>query len=195
MGDPIVRVQQPFSYADYLKWEGDERWELIDGEARALAAPTPDHQRVLRRLSFLFEQHLQDRRCEAFFAPIDVVFGSKLEPDNKKRNVVQPDLIVVCDPKKITRRGCEGTPDLVVEILSPATMKRDMNEKFRLYERQGVKEYWVVSIGDRSIITFIQGAQETLDQAGIYSPADQIPVHVLDGFELDLATVFPTVKE
>ena len=104
--------------------------------------------------------------------------------------MTQPDITLVCDSSKITRRACEGTPDLIIEILSPATFKRDLNDKYDLYESEGVREYWVVSPGDGSVVVYVLDENGQFQEAGIYGKTDLLPVRVLSGFSIDLKRVF-----
>lgn len=126
-----------FTYRDYLTWPEDERWEIISGEAYAMTpAPTIRHQEISLYISSMFAQFFKGRECKPFYAPTDVVFD--------EQNVVQPDLLVVCDKNKITESNIKGAPDLIVEILSPSTAVKDKREKKTLYERFGVREYVIV---------------------------------------------------
>ena len=129
-----------YTLLDWQSWEG--RWELIDGIAFDMTpAPSPEHQRVSRRMDRRIVDALgkaQKRsggECEVFNAPIDVFLGD---------GVFQPDLLVVCDPSKVSERGIEGPPDLVVEILSPGTAGKDLTRKRWAYETARVPEYLIV---------------------------------------------------
>lgn len=137
MGSTAEKVEKRFTYAEYCKWDDEQRWELIDGVPyNVTPAPSTRHQLLLGNLSREIMTALKGKRCQAFVAPTDVVFD--------EHNVVQPDLLVVCDRSKITEPNIQGAPDLVVEILSPSTSRKDRREKRALYERFGVKEYLVV---------------------------------------------------
>ena len=104
-------------------------------------------------------------------------------------NVVQPDIVVVCDKEKLDDRGCKGAPNLVVEVLSPATGKKDMHEKFVLYEKAGVKEYWVVYTKDKTIVVFaLEG--EKYDDGTVYTVEKSITTNVLENFRLNLEDAF-----
>lgn len=137
MESPEKNIHQSCTYADYLTWPDDERWEIIDGEAYAMTpAPTTKHQRISRELGRIVVSFFHGKSCEPFIAPTDVVLD--------ETNIVQPDILVVCDPSKITEKNIQGAPDLVVEILSPATSIKDRREKRQLYERFGVREYIMI---------------------------------------------------
>lgn len=138
MADAARRTHR-FCYDDYRGWTDDTRWELIDGEAYAMVpAPTTRHQTLQQNLSTLLGNHFRGKPCRPFLAPTDVKLSDY--------DVVQPDLLVVCDPKKIGEAAILGAPDLVIEIASPSTETRDRREKKSLYERRGVAEYWIVSL-------------------------------------------------
>ncbi len=134
-----------FTYKDYLIWNDNERWELINGAAYNMApAPYVDHQRILRQLLLQIGNFLSDKPCEVFSAPFDVRLPETNEKDEDTKNVVQPDIVVICDFSKLDEKGCKGTPDLIVEIVSPASASIDNIKKMELYEKNGVKEYWLV---------------------------------------------------
>ena len=131
------KLEKRFTYAEYLTWDDSQRWELIDGVPYNMTpAPRIIHQRILGNLHLKVALHLAGKSCVSFMAPTDVVFD--------EHNVVQPDLLVVCDRNKITELNIQGAPDLVVEILSPSTSLKDRREKRGLYERFGVREYILV---------------------------------------------------
>ena len=133
-----------FTYTDYKSWPDEERWEIIDGEAYNMTpAPTVRHQRISANLFSIFTAYFKGKQCRPFYAPMDVVLDDF--------NVVQPDLLVICDPNKITEANIQGSPDLVVEILSPSTKLKDKREKKALYERFGVREYLIVYPEDEMV--------------------------------------------
>jgi Uma2 family endonuclease len=137
MGPTAEKMGNGFTYTDYVRWPDDERWEIISGEAYAMTpAPSIRHQEISGYLYSLLAQFFKGRDCKPFYAPTDVVFD--------EQNIVQPDLLVVCDKNKITEKNIQGAPDLVVEILSPSTAVKDKREKRALYERFGVREYLIV---------------------------------------------------
>jgi len=134
-----------FSYADYLRWPDEERWELIDGEAWDMSpAPSLLHQAVSMRLSLVVGGHFRGRGCQVFASPVDVALASAEAEDDKIDTVVQPDLVVVCDREQLQGSHVRGAPELVVEIISPSTARKDEGIKRDRYERAGVAEYWVV---------------------------------------------------
>ncbi|MDH7555291.1 MAG: Uma2 family endonuclease, partial [Spirochaetota bacterium] len=149
---PKPKKDNKFTYADYLTWTGDERWELIDGVAYDMTpAPDVNHQVIVGNTYQIISEYLEGKTCRVFLAPIDVRLPESDAADDAVYTVVQPDVVVVCDPEKIEKRGIIGAPDLVVEVLSASTAYKDETEKLNLYERHGVKEYWIVNPGAKYI--------------------------------------------
>ena len=160
---PKEKEGRRFTYADYKGWELDEgeRFELINGEAFAMSGPNTRHQAILMALSSQIYVYLRDKPCKVFPAPYDVRLF--YEEDESDDTVVQPDIVVICDEKKIGPEGCRGAPDLVIEILSPSNAAIEMERKFKLYRRAGVREYWIVD-GENNGLTvyhFQDGAIHT----------------------------------
>lgn len=148
-------VSPHFTYGDYRRWQGDERWELIDGEAHAMSpAPSRLHQRILTQLAAQIAPALEDGPCEVYVAPFDVRLPHGGEPDDQIETIIQPDLSIICDPDKLDDAGCRGAPDWVIEILSPATEARDRVQKREIYERSGVREYWLVDPERRALTVY-----------------------------------------
>lgn len=144
-----------FTYADYVGWQGDERWELIDGEAFLMSpAPSWPHQRLLVALAAQIYAALEGHPCQLVVAPFDVRLPKAAEADEEIDTILQPDLAVICDPAKLDRAGCRGAPDFVIEILSPATAGRDQVAKRDLYERHGVRELWLVDPETRALTVY-----------------------------------------
>jgi len=139
-------VKKQYSYADYLSWQFNERVELIKGWLYKMSpAPRRLHQKIETALTSMLWSYFKKHTCEVYQSPFDVrLVKNPHEPDQAIQTVVQPDISVICDPAKLDDAGCIGAPDLIVEILSTSTVKKDYNEKFNLYEENGVKEYWLV---------------------------------------------------
>ncbi len=145
-----------YSYADYLLWKFEERVELFKGKIFKMSpAPAPKHQKVSFNISMKLGILFENQPCEVYYAPFDVRLSRKNEKDEEILTVVQPDLCVICDSSKIDNRGCLGAPDLVIEILSPGNSKKEINNKYDLYEEAGVKEYWVVHPLDQVVYIYI----------------------------------------
>jgi Uma2 family endonuclease len=143
------------TYGEYLTWPEDVRYELIDGVAYLMApAPTTSHQEVVLDVASQIKRCLQGRPCRVLVAPVDVRLPKGDEADEAIDTVVQPDVLVVCDPAKIGERGVRGAPDWILEVLSPATAGHDQVRKRRIYERSGVREYWMVHPADRVLTVY-----------------------------------------
>jgi Uma2 family endonuclease len=183
--EPAYQETKRFTYADYAKWETDERFELIDGYPVKMSAPAATHQRILRKLSTRIDNFLNGKTCELFVAPFDVcLFGL----GEKDKTVVQPDLLVICDDSKIDEKYCNGAPDLVIEILSPSNRSHDILVKFNLYLGAGVKEYWVVDPEDKTLSVHIMSDGQY--NTSVYDSSVAVPVHVLDGCVINMSEVF-----
>ena len=145
-----LEPEATYSYADYLRWSFEERVELIKGKLfRMSPAPSRGHQEISSVISRELLSFLKGKSCKVYYAPFDVRFPNQQEDiDAQTFTVVQPDICVICDHSKLDDAGCRGAPDLIVEILSPSTASKDLNEKYQLYEEHGVKEYWVVYPGE-----------------------------------------------
>jgi len=149
------RDRRHYRYADYLGWPDDVRYELIDGVAWLMApAPTRRHQELVGELFFQVREALEGRPCRAYVAPFDVRLPRGDEADADIDTVVQPDVLVVCDPAKLDERGLRGAPDWVIEVLSPATAGHDQTRKLAAYERAGVPEVWLVHPSDRVLTIY-----------------------------------------
>ncbi|MDQ3775441.1 MAG: Uma2 family endonuclease [Pseudomonadota bacterium] len=169
------------TYADYLAWPEDVRYELIDGMAYLMApAPALDHQDIAGEIYFQLRRSLEGRSCRAFIAPVDVRLPKGEEVDEQVDTVVQPDVLVVCDAGKLDRRGVRGAPDFVVEVLSPATASHDYLLKRHAYERAGVREYWLVHPADR-MLTSYRLVDGRYGEPVMQELAGSTPVSVLPG--------------
>lgn len=147
-----------FTYADYCRWPEDERWELIDGEAFAMCpAPTRLHQEFITECVAQIHPQLKGTDRRLYVAPFDVRLPKADEADERVDTLVQPDIAVFCDRTRLDDKGARGAPDWVIEILSPATAARDQIRKRALYERHGVREYWLIHPVDRLLTLYRLG--------------------------------------
>lgn len=186
------KLDERFTYGQYYEWDDGERWELIDGVPYNMTpAPVRKHQGILIRVSSRIEEFLRGKPCKAYFAPFDVRLPDFSEQDDSDvPTVVQPDLVVICDEKKLDDRGCRGAPDLVLEILSPSTSRKDIGVKFSLYERHGVREYWIIHPAEESLMVFTLGDDGKYGRTQGYGRGDLAVSTVLEGLELNLEEVF-----
>jgi Uma2 family endonuclease len=184
-----------FTYADYKAWElaPGERYELIYGvaypisrPAYGMAGPNTYHQLILAEVFRQFADYLHGKPCRAIPAPFDVrLFYNEDENDD---TVVQPDISVVCDKKKLGLEACRGAPDLVAEILSPSNTAIEMQRKFELYRRAGVREYWLIDPENKTLQVHCFEPEQTFTRS--YGPADTAPADIFPGLEVTLETVF-----
>jgi Uma2 family endonuclease len=145
---------------------------------------------VLLSLGSQFRVYLTDKICRAYPVPFDVRLPRGEEADNDVDTVVQPDLSVVCDAKKLDDRGCRGAPDLVVEVTSPSTASYDQIAKKALYERHGVREYWIVHPVDHIVWVYRRTDAGTFGPPSVFGPEDRVPVGIFEDLTVDLKEVF-----
>ncbi|WP_449244746.1 Uma2 family endonuclease [Desulfobacca acetoxidans] len=187
-------IERKYTYGDYLCWPEGERWELIEGIPYNMTpAPSTDHQRISGEIFRQISNFLVDQDCQVFVAPFDVRLPEAEEADDEIITVVQPDITVVCVPEKLDARGCRGAPDFIIEILSPSTAAKDQIYKVALYEKHGVREYWLVHPGDRLITVRLLTPGGTYGIPSIYEAKGLLPVHILPGLEIDLTLTFRRV--
>jgi Uma2 family endonuclease len=182
--------EQRYTYADLLAWDDNTRYELYDGQPVALASPSDVHQSISMALSVQLGSYLMGKKCNVYAAPFDVrLFEEEGESPENVDTVLQPDLMVVCDQNKVDRHGVHGAPDLVIEILSPGTAQYDRLVKFNLYQRAGVREYWIVDPAARMVSVY--SLKDGYYCAAAYGTDSSVRVGVLDDCTIDLSTVFP----
>ncbi|MDF1547018.1 MAG: Uma2 family endonuclease [Bacteroidales bacterium] len=176
-------LKKRYTFADYLTWWDDKRRELINGFVSLMTpAPSRIHQRIAVELLRQFSNYLHKQRCEVYGAPFDVRFPSKKGEisDDKIYTVVQPDICIICDESKLDDRGCIGAPDLIVEILSSSTVKKDVWEKYKLYEEHGITEYWIVHPKDQTLTVFhLENGK--YQHKGMYTRGLKVDVGIFEG--------------
>lgn len=180
-------VDQTFTLEEYLALPENERMEILEGMPYLLASPSVSHQIIALAFASSFREALQGKPCQAFIAPLDVFLDAA---DVRRPTVVQPDVFVVCDRKKLDDRGCHGAPDLIVEVLSPGTRQHDQVRKMNLYWRHGVREYWLADPEIRVIEQFVWDEKGYL-LGGFFRAGDKLPVRVLADCVLDVSEIFP----
>ncbi|MBK9017510.1 MAG: Uma2 family endonuclease [Saprospiraceae bacterium] len=184
--DQLDLVNGVYSYADYLTWKFEQAVELIHGKIMKMAAPNTKHQRISWQLALSLGNHFKQHDCQAFAAPFDVRLHDKRKSAKVNKNVltvVQPDICIICDLKKLDEKGCLGAPDLVIEILSPGNSTKEMKTKKLLYEENEIREYWIFDPERETVHQF------HLTESGVYSPAS---IYVKDE-TLD-CVIFPDLK-
>ncbi len=187
-----------YTYADYLTWQFKERVELIKGWIYKMSpAPKRIHQEYAGNIYKLLSNKLD---CKIYIAPFDVRLQKNIGKQNEITTVVQPDISIICDKTKLDDAGCIGAPDMIVEILSPSTAKKDYNEKFNLYEENVIKEYWIVNPDAKSIEVFAlaksqkpTAKSQKYKSIGIYNEHDgykEVPLNIFPELKLKLNEIF-----
>lgn len=184
-------LTKEYTYSDYLLWQFSERVELIRGFIRKMSpAPNRYHQVVSINLTGLFYNNFRKHPCDVYVAPFDV----RLPIPSKKKDttVVQPDICVVCDKSKLDDAGCNGAPELMIEILSPNNSIHDLDTKFKLYEEAGVLEYWIVEPVEKMLLVYTLvngkfiGLKPQTQGENIHSPLfSDLKIAIIDIFEED----------
>ena len=180
--------QEQYSYADVLTWDEQERIELIYGEPRMMAPPKRIHQAVSMELSTQIASFLNGKQCKVFAAPFGVrLFEKPGDAASEVDTYVEPDITVVCDPKKLDECGCQGAPDLIIEILSDSTDRDDRVVKYQLYQKAGVKEYWIVDPVKNQISVY--NLSETGAVPTYYRFDDKVKAGIYDDLYIDFSDI------
>ena len=189
---PLQAPKDHYTFADCLTWREDERIEIINGGAVMMAPPSTAHQLISGELYRQLANYLEGKKCRAIPAPFAVRLFEKEgdKPDNVD-TVVEPDISVVCDHDKLDKHGCKGAPDMVIEILSPSTQRHDQLVKLGLYQRAGVREYWIVDPENKTVRVVLLDNGGAFQLHEIYSRDEVAKVNILEGCFIELAKVFP----
>lgn len=178
---PNLRV----SFTDYHSWPEDERWEIIDGHPYAMSGASVIHQELLANLGMTLGIHFRGKACKVFFAPLDVRLS--------EYDVVQPDLMIICDPAQLKKTHVDGPPTLVIEIASPSTVRHDRLRKFRLYAAAGVKEYWMLTPSPPLAEVYLLDGPGYRAH-GVYSEKEVLVSPTFPDLKLELSEIFPYVE-
>jgi Uma2 family endonuclease len=182
------------SYEEYMALvdSSDQRYELIDGEVYLLASPSFKHQVAVGEIAGFFYNYFKDKSCRSLTAPLDIRlfgFAVKFEEDP---NVVQPDVVVICDEEKVNADGrYEGIPALVVEVLSRWTKGKDLAAKLNLYMKSGIREYWVVDLERKNVFQYIFSVERDLESLYTLSVEDTVKSAVFEGLEIKISDIMP----
>jgi Uma2 family endonuclease len=187
-------LNSTYTYADYAKWRFEEYVELIKGKIYKMSpAPRRMHQTLAGNLFRSIDKYIpKGKDCKVYFAPFDVrlpQYNANGELKTDIYTVVQPDICVICDPAKLDDAGCLGAPDLVVEILSPSTAKKDLNEKFKIYEESGIREYWVV-FPEAQVLHIYSLQNDQYELAAQYEKDGMANSIIFPDLELDIFELF-----
>lgn len=187
------KPQERYSWQEYLAWQTDERFELVDGIPYAMSpAPSRRHQEIAGALFNQVYNTLTEDPCRVFVAPFDV----KLTDDlcDEAPTVVQPDLTVVCEESQLTEQGTSGPPNLVVEIVSPDSGVTDRRRKFDLYERYGVGEYWIVDQEEELVEVYVL-ADRHYRRDAVLASDEVIASTMVPAITVDLSLVFVATRQ
>jgi len=186
-------LNKRYTFADYYTWADEKRRELFDGFIKMMTpAPNRIHQQISKRLNFKIQYYLQNKKCEVYYAPFDVRLPNNGEKsDDKIYTVVQPDICIICDLSKLDERGCLGSPDMIIEIVSPSNSKHDVEDKFELYQKHGVREYWIVFPYEKTINVFLLNSSGKYELVGMFAENSKVQVNIFEGdLFIDLAEIF-----
>ncbi|QIL42506.1 Uma2 family endonuclease [Pedobacter sp. HDW13] len=148
------------------------------------------NQKNLGRIYNPIYNTLKGHQCEVYTAPFDIRLAKKTHENNEVITVVQPDIVVICDQEKLDKQGCIGAPDIVVEILSPGNNKKELVNKYEVYEEAGVKEYWIVSTSDKTFFRYILDEEGKFKPTKLLTSGEKVTTSILPGFTLILEEVF-----
>ena len=164
---------------DYWNLPEGERAELIDGQLYALASPSRIHQEIIIELTYHFQHYIKSNKgnCKIYAAPFAVNLNAN------DQTFVEPDISVICDPDKLSDRGCEGAPDLVIEVVSPSSRRMDYIRKMALYADAGVREYWIVD-PMREVTVVYKSEEEGFPV--IHKFGEPIKVGIYEDFEITI---------
>jgi Uma2 family endonuclease len=187
----LVSIHEPHpkkvTYAEYLTWPDEPRYEIINGIPYMQAAPSRQHHRIVTQLTGELYTFLKGKTCEVYTAPFDVRLSAS--EDDEEYHVVHPDITVVCDKRKLDDKGCKGAPDLIVEVLSPSTWQRDRIEKLNQYQKHGVKEYLLIYPNEKILEQYVLAENGLYGTPYIYKEDDIFHSHIFPEFELPLSNI------
>jgi Uma2 family endonuclease len=186
---PLPKQEHEYTYEDYLNWDEEERIEILDGFAYMHASPSRIHQEISGEIYRQFANYLKDKPCKVYHAPFCVRLDNKKRAKDNK-NIVEPDITIVCDKNKLDEKGCKGVPDMIVEIISPSSGKIDRVIKFNKYEEVGVKEYWIIEPNYKVVSVFQLQKNGRYGRPESYTDEEIIKLSLFPDCEIDLGLVF-----
>lgn len=186
--DPI----KTYTYKDYILYDENERIEIIEGKIYNMSpAPSRIHQKLITEILFKIRSYIEanNGECEVYPSPFDVILKNDNETIDESKNIVQPDISVICDKSKLTDKGCNGSPDMIVEIVSPYNPNNDFIRKLNLYDKYKVNEYWIVNPMKQNILVYKLDNNESYGMPDIYTFKDKIKVGIYDNLEIDFDSI------
>jgi len=187
---------ETYSYADYFRWKFEDRMELVRGKVfKLLSVSSTLHQQVCGLLYIKLCASLIPHGFEVFIAPFDVRLSNRSNADEDIYTVVQPDLCVICSPDKVDERGCIGSPDLIIEVLSEGNNRRELIEKFDVYEEAGVREYWIIHPIKKYFFLYYLNEKGKYQSAGKNLYGREVASVIFPNFKLNMQDLFRDKKE
>jgi len=186
------KIPKVYTYADYLELPEEARVELIDGVIYDMTpAPSRVHQEIVIELATLIKNYLKssDKSCKLYTAPFDVVLVEEGQDESKATNVVQPDISIICDKKKLTERGCVGVPEMIIEVVSESNFSHDYIRKLNLYTQFKVKEYWIINPKNQTILVYRLKDHEDYLPPEVYTFNDKVKVGIFEDLEIEFSQV------
>lgn len=187
----LAKKNKIHTYKDYLTYDENDRIEIINGEIYNMSpAPSRIHQKLISELSYALQYHIKSNNgsCEVYQSPFDVILINDNEEIENSTNIVQPDISVICDKSKLTDKGCTGSPNMIIEIVSKYNPSNDYIRKTALYEKYKVQEYWIVNPIKRNILIY-NLIDTGYDTPNIYSFDDIVPVSIFKDFNIDFSSL------
>ncbi len=187
----LRKLTETYTYADYLTWGDEVRGELIDGVFYDMTpAPSFRHQDVAGGVYAQLRTKLRGKACKPYISPVDVLLLNEGGGDGKARNVVQPDVLIVCDRSKVTDKAMRGPPDWALEVLSPSTSRKDQIKKLDLYERAGVREYWLLHPIERVLTIYTRIDDGRYGRPQVLEAIGSTALGILTEVLIDWAEIF-----
>lgn len=185
----MIPKAKKLTYEEFLEIDknSDEMLEFIDGEIINQASPSTAHQKASVNFTVEFKNYFKHKNCEVFHAPFDVHLKNENEEHTNK---VIPDITVICDKSGLNEKNYVGVPTLIVEILSPSNQSNDLITKMNLYQKFGVKEYWIVNPKFRSIQIYGLNGEGLYEQVGVFKDREMAYSSVFKDLSVDLQDVF-----
>ncbi|WP_326513463.1 Uma2 family endonuclease [Clostridium intestinale] len=187
----LVNHDKTYTYKDYLNYDEDDKFEIIDGQIYNMSpAPSRVHQEIISALVVDIGNYIKSNKgqCKVYPAPFDVVLKDEEEDTINSKNIVQPDISVICDRSKLTDKGCTGSPDMIVEVISPFNPSNDYVRKLNLYEKYKVKEYWIINPMRKNILVYTL-TDNGYDAPLTYTFQDKIKVNIYEDLEIDFKSI------
>lgn len=186
----LAKSNKIYAYKDYLTYDENERIEIIGGQIYNMSpAPSRIHQQLISDISYELQHYIRSNKgtCKVYVAPFDVILKNEDEEVENSKNVVQPDISVICDKSKLTDKGCTGSPDMIIEVVSPYNPSNDFVRKLNLYQEFKVKEYWIVNPIDKRILVYV------LSDNGYNAPIhytfnDVVKVNIFNNLNIDFSS-------